>query len=258
MILIMKTIFLFIYLVLGGILGGLASTMAGMASLATYPVLLSLGIPPIYANITNDAALIWAGIGSTASSINELKGHWQKLLFFACFSIFGSIIGCFLLIRFPSKTFEKIVPFCIAFSGIMVLLPKPKDFKNNSSKNKLVFKFITLLCIIITGLYTGYFGAAAGVLMLGILNLITDDKFLTVNAMKNVINALNNFVALIIYIFTAKVYWSAAIPLAIGVLFGSYLGPKAMRFIPIKVMKWTIAALTLCQALYFGYTAYLR
>lgn len=110
----------------------------------------------------------------------------------------------------------------------------------------------------ITGLYTGYFGAASGVLMLGILNLITDDDFLTVNAMKNVISALNNLIALIIYIFTAKVYWSAALPLAIGILCGSYLGPKLMHFIPIKMMKYIIFTFALIQAIYFAYNTYFK
>ena len=43
----MSPFFLFIYLIFGGILGGLLSTIASMASLATYPVLLSVGIPPV-------------------------------------------------------------------------------------------------------------------------------------------------------------------------------------------------------------------
>lgn len=254
----MNSIILFLYLVVGGILGGLFSTMAGLASLATYPILLSVNIPPVYANITNDAALIWAGIGSTVASINELKGHWKKILFYAIFSVLGSVIGCCLLINFPGKIFEKVVPFCIAFSGFMVLLPKKATPNMEMPKSSPFLKVLSLLCIMITGLYTGYFGAASGVLMLGILNLITDDDFLTVNAMKNVISALNNLIALIIYIFTAKVYWSAALPLAIGILCGSYLGPKLMHFIPIKMMKYIIFAFALIQAIYFAYNTYFK
>lgn len=46
--------------------------------------------------------------------------------------------------------------------------------------------------------------------MLCFLNLITDIKSLSVNAMK-CDNALNNFVMLIIYIFLVKVCWFFAI-----------------------------------------------
>lgn len=77
----MSPFFLFVYLILGGTLGGLLSTIASMASLATYPILLSVGIPPVYANTTNDAALIWTGVGSTASSLKELKGALERSKF---------------------------------------------------------------------------------------------------------------------------------------------------------------------------------
>lgn len=226
----MSPFFLFIYLIFGGILGGLLSTIASMASLATYPVLLSVGIPPVYANTTNDAALIWTGVGSA--------------------------LGCMLLIQFPGKIFEKIVPFCIAFSGLMILFSGEIHLGNESDHPNRLVQALSLLCLLIAGAYAGYFGAASGVLMLVILNAISDDAFLTVNAMKNIIGALSNLVALIIYMFTEKIYWSAAIPLAIGALIGSYFGPRIMRHIPVKIIRLGIAVLALIQAAYFAYTAY--
>lgn len=252
----MSPFFLFIYLIFGGILGGLLSTIASMASLATYPVLLSVGIPPVYANTTNDAALIWTGVGSTASSLKELKGHWKQVSFYSIFTIIGSALGCMLLIQLPGKIFEKIVPFCIAFSGLMILFSGEIHLGNESDHPNRLVQALSLLCLLIAGAYAGYFGAASGVLMLVILNAISDDAFLTVNAMKNIIGALSNLVALIIYMFTEKIYWSAAIPLAIGALIGSYFGPRIMRHIPVKIIRLGIAVLALIQAAYFAYTAY--
>lgn len=52
------TIWTIIFLLLGGVAGGLLSSIASMASLASYPVLLAVGIPPVFANVTNDAALV--------------------------------------------------------------------------------------------------------------------------------------------------------------------------------------------------------
>lgn len=251
------SVWIFIYLLAGGVLGGLLSTIASMASLATYPVLLSVGIPAVYANTTNDAALIWGGVGSTMSSLKELSGHWKQVGFYSIFTVIGSAIGCFLLMNFPGEVFEKIVPFCIAFSGVTILFSGNVNLSVRDDSSHPWITIISLVCLLITGVYAGYFGAASGVLMLVILNFITDDDFLTVNAMKNLIGALANLVALIIYIFTAKIYWNAAVPLAIGVLVGSYLGPKIIRHIPIKIIRITIAILALIQAGYFAYTAYL-
>src|SRR5699024_11925336 len=90
--------------------------------------------------------------------------------------------------------------------------------------------------------------------MLVILNAISDDNFLTVNAMKNIIGALSNLVALIIYMFIAKIYWDSAIPLAIGALIGSYFGPRVMRHIPVKVIRLGIAVLPLILAASFSFS----
>ena len=47
-----------------GIIGGLAGSIAGLASVATYPALLFVGLPPVAANMTNTVALVLNGVGS--------------------------------------------------------------------------------------------------------------------------------------------------------------------------------------------------
>jgi hypothetical protein len=41
-----------------GVLGGLAGSIAGLASVATYPALLLVGLPPVTANVTNTDAQV--------------------------------------------------------------------------------------------------------------------------------------------------------------------------------------------------------
>jgi hypothetical protein len=95
----------FIYLVLGGVVSGVLSSAASFASLASYPLLLSVGIPPVFANVTNDAALIWNMPGAVLSSIRELHGHWRLVRFYSLFTMAGAAIGCYLLLKFPSGVF---------------------------------------------------------------------------------------------------------------------------------------------------------
>lgn len=167
----MHFIWLNLFMLLGGIAGGLLSSIASMASLVSYPVLLMIGVPPLFANVTNDAALIWTGIGSTTSSLKELRGHWRRTLILSLFTTIGSAIGCWLLLAFPSKIFTKVVPFFIAFSGVMILVsdrPK-KDLKENYS---LPVKLLWLALLLIMGMYAGYFGAASGVVVLIVLTYL--------------------------------------------------------------------------------------
>lgn len=251
----MPSVLTMIFIFFGGIAGGLLSSAASMASLASYPVLLAVGIPPIYANVTNDAALIWTGIGSTLSSLKELKGHWRQVAFYALFTILGSLCGCYLLLTFPSKVFEKVVPFFIAGSGIMVIV-SAKHHNLKPHKRPLWQEVLYIVALLVMGIYTGYFGAAGGVIVMVLLTYITDEKFIVVNAIKNVICGLANLVALIVFAFASHIYWIQAIPLAIGMFIGGYLGMDILRVVPAKYMRVFIATLAFIQAGYFFYKAY--
>lgn len=113
----MGTIGTIIFLIFAGILAGVVSAVASMASLVSYPALLIAGAPPVMANITNTAALIFTGFGSALSSLEDMKGHWREAAKYALFILSGALLGSILLLRFPGTVFEKLVPFFVIFSG---------------------------------------------------------------------------------------------------------------------------------------------
>lgn len=220
-----------------GILGGMLATTVGMASLATYPALLYLGgLPPVLANVTNTSAMIWTGVGSGLSSLPELKGHWMQTLRTVCLTSFGSVLGTLLLLKAPSSSFQKVVPFFILFSGIMILRKKKPD-TGHSKKAKRAFHLFADLGIIFMGGYAGYFGAAAGVIMISILSRITDESYPEYNAVKNMSMFAANMVALIFFIFMSKIAWLYVISMGLGLFIGGYIGPKIVRIVPGDILK---------------------
>ena len=58
-----------------GVLAGVVSVVASLASLISYPALLAVGLPPLAANVTNTTALVFVGLGSAAGSRRELAGQ---------------------------------------------------------------------------------------------------------------------------------------------------------------------------------------
>ena len=58
----MSFIQLSLTLILIGVAAGIVSTVGGLASLVSYPALLALGLPPVTANVTNTAGLIFTGV----------------------------------------------------------------------------------------------------------------------------------------------------------------------------------------------------
>ncbi|QGG60203.1 sulfite exporter TauE/SafE family protein [Loigolactobacillus bifermentans] len=242
-----------LYLVVAGVIGGLLSTIAGMASLVSYPVLLSVGLPPVTANVTNTTAQIFTGIGSTLSSAKELKSAQHATAMNAVFSLFGSLCGCILLLVAPAATFAKAVPFLIAFAGCLMFYTLLRQTPPTGGQAHPILKSVALFLV---GIYIGYFGASAGVITLAILTVTEQLPFTTINAIKNFISFTGNGLAMIIFAFTADVRWTVALTMGIGFLVGGWLGPRIVRHLPIRKLRFAIAFAALGLAAYLFVTTY--
>ncbi|KRL63140.1 sulfite exporter TauE/SafE family protein [Lactobacillus psittaci] len=252
----MHEVLIFTFLIFAGIIAGIVSVVSSMASLVSYPALLLSGVAPIYANITNTAALIFTGLGAAVSSVKELKKSWKKYLAYIVLILIGALIGSFLVVIFPSKIFEKLVPFFVLFSAFLFLVSGKKATFSKKISGKMGI-LISQMGMLIAGIYTGYFGAASGVLMLIVLMAVSNDDFVTVNAVKNIIGSLGNLVALLVFLFNKSVFWDKAIPLAIGLAIGGYLGQIIIRYLPLKQVRIITFTFAIILAIYLGYQAYL-
>lgn len=237
-----------------GILAGIVGSVAGLASLVSYPALLLVGIPPVFANVTNTVALIFSAIGSGTASRRELKGHKRELLGLLPLTIGGSVCGSLLLLVAPATSFEHIVPFFIFGAAVLILRPKllridahrrqttDSDDTLKSVYQKRAAMVAFSFAIFLVGAYTGYFGAAAGVVMLALLAATSHSEFAEYNALKNVSLGASNLVASILFAFRSHVYWLAAVPLAVGFLIGGFIGPYIVRRVSSKLLRILIAA----------------
>ena len=82
------------------------------------------------------------------------------------------------------------------------------------------------------GVYGGYFGAAQGILLLSILGLTLPDDLQRINALKNVLAGLVNFVAGVVFVLVADVAWGAVALIAAGSMLGGVLGARYGRRLP--------------------------
>ena len=115
----------FLLLVAGGLGAGLSGTMAGLASLFSYPALLAAGLPAVAANVTNTVALTVTSVGAAAGSRPELTGQWPTVRRFATLTALGGALGAALLLVTPPGAFEKVVPVLVG-GAAAVLLFQPR------------------------------------------------------------------------------------------------------------------------------------
>jgi uncharacterized membrane protein YfcA len=246
------------FLAAAGVLGGLTGSIAGLASVATYPALLVVGLPPVTANVTNTVALVFNGIGSVWGSRPELTGQGAWLKRIAPAAAAGGAVGAALLLSTPAEGFERVVPILLGLASVAILLPSAsrQDARVAHHQRHTVRVLLEAAAIFVICIYGGYFGAAAGVLLLALLLRAGGASLAHANAGKNVILGVANGVAALIFAVAAPVNWPAVVAVGAGCLIGSRLGPVVVRHAPAGPMRAVIGVAGLALAVKLGFDAY--
>jgi uncharacterized protein len=246
------TLLRFALLVLIGFTAGLSSAVAGLASLVSYPSLLALGLSPVSANVTNTIALSLNAVGTMAGSGPELRGQGPRVVRFAVAGAAGGALGGALLLLTPASTFERAVPWLIGAASLFILAPRRAAADDSGASHPV---WLTIAAGVVA-IYAGYFGAAAGVVLLSLLLGFTRDSMPRAAAMKNLTLGAANTVAAIGFALYGPVDWPVALPLSIGFFLGGRAGPAVVRRAPTGPLRVGIAIAGLGLALRLGYKAY--
>jgi uncharacterized membrane protein YfcA len=215
---------------------------------------LAVGLPPVTANVSNTVSLVFSTVGSVGGSRPELAGQRARFRRLGGFAVAGGIVGGALLLATPSRLFALIVPWLIGLASIAIAVPRPAS-RPVRTGDRPPSAMLTGAVFLI-GVYGGYFGAAAGVILLALLIHSTGEPLARSNAMKNLLLGVANGVAAVAFVAFGPVRWSAVVPLAIGFLIGGRLGPIVVRRAPVGPLRAAIACAGLGLAVHLGLDAY--
>jgi uncharacterized membrane protein YfcA len=217
-----------------GVAAGTINTVVGSGTLVTFPVLLSVGYPPVVANVSNTIGLVPGSISGAIGYRRELRGQRDRALRLSVASALGGVAGGLLLFAAPEEAFEAVVPVFIAVA-LVLILAQPRlsaylrDRRNGEPRAGAGTGIRTRLAVFATGIYGGYFGAAQGIMLLAVLGLATDDDMQRLNALKNVLAGLVNLVAGVLFVIIADVAWGAVGLIAAGSVLGGMTGARFGR-----------------------------
>ena len=245
-----------VLIVVAAIGAGAINSLVGSGTLITFPTLVALGYPPVTATMSNAIGLVAGGVSGTLGYRAELAGQWQRLRWQIPASITGAAIGAFLLLHLPEKVFTQVVPVLLVLALILVITgPRIQAYARRRaeaagrSANHVPPLRIAALVLgtFLVGIYGGYFTAAQGILLIGVMGALLPEDVQRLNAAKNLLSLLVNVVAAIGYTLVAfdRVSWPVAGLIAVGSLIGGWVGARYGRRLSPNALRAVIVVVGL-------------
>lgn len=269
----------FVAAVLGGTLNG----VAGGGTFLTLPSLLYVGVPPIQANATSSAAL-WPGSAAAAWALRKelLRQNKKLLLVLGITSFIGGTSGALLLLVTSQSTFVHMIPYLLLLATILFTLSplvsaRIKRGLAERRKRAALVKVnaagevveevtmarettggpslpalmgIAALQLVIA-VYGGYFGGGIGILMLASLGMLGIEDLNEMNAVKNVLAACINGVAIITFIVAGAIVWLNALIMVAGAILGGYGGVYFARKLDQRIVRGFVIFVGCVMTIYF-------
>lgn len=227
----------YVLLALAGIAGGMVNVAAGGAKLFVFPLLLSLGLPPLAANATGTVAL-WPSTlpGAFAPKGSEARldreGLWDDI---ACVAT-GGVLGVLLLIYLGERVFVSVVPFLlVAALAAIAFGNRLSAFTNRKTegKNRTLRRILLAGC----GTYAGYFGAGLGFFLVASMIASGTGHMHSAVRQKNLFAAVGNTAAVAVLAWSGLVSWPAAAVIFVFAVIGASIGAVIIPKISPTILR---------------------
>jgi uncharacterized membrane protein YfcA len=241
------SVFEIIAVLLAGTAAGTINTVVGSGTLITFPTLLAFGVPPVTANVSNTIGLVPGSISGAIGYRRELAGQRRRVLRLSVASLIGGTAGAVLLLVLPEDAFTAIVPVLIVL-GLVLVVCQPRISawvaKRHEATGGMPYHGTWWVWpgVLGTGVYGGYFGAAQGVLLMAVLGTGVDESLQRLNGIKNILAAVVNAIAGLIFAIVADVDWWVVLLIGIGSVIGGQIGATVGRRLPPVGLRIAIVA----------------
>ncbi|BBY73509.1 UPF0721 transmembrane protein [Mycolicibacterium parafortuitum] len=233
--------------ILAGLAAGGINAVVGSGTLVTFPVLIALGYPPVVATMSNAIGLVAGGVSGAWGYRREIAAQKRTVMALLPASALGALTGSFLLLALPDDTFEIVVPvLLVAALGLVIAQPRLQAWV--AARRAAAATTIgpgLVVAVYLAGVYGGYFAAAQGVLLMGVLGVLLAQDLQMSNGLKNLLVGVVNLLAAAAYTVMAfdRIAWTVAGCIALGALAGGWLGAKYGRLLSPVWLRVLIVAL---------------
>jgi len=224
----------FVVLFLASLWAGMQNALAGGGAFITLPSLILTGMDARAANMTSTIALFPAQVATGWTGRRDVAGA-AGLSFGAltAISLLGGALGACLLLVTSVGFFAHLVPWLVLFATIVFAWGSfaPRPHAAAALPRPLAAGMQLLIAI-----YGGYFGGGIGFMMLAVL-AAARLAMRNAAATKNVLAAVINASAVLIFAFSPQVRWRAAAVAASGAILGGVAGAHLLQRVNERVLR---------------------
>ena len=245
-------------LALTAVLAGAINSVAGGGSFLTFPALIYFGVTPKIANTTNTVAVWFGSLASVGAYRRQLGGQRRALVTLLITSLVGGLLGALLLLGTPDATFKRLLPWLMLTATLIFIFGKyltawlRREVHLDITQPRHAGPFIAGCVLqLVIAVYGGFFGGGMGILMLALLTLLGYEEIHAMNALKTVLGATINGIAVVAFIAARMVDWPQALVMIAGSIIGGYGGAVIAQKVNGEVIRRLVMAVGLGMTLYF-------
>ena len=249
-----------IVLLIAGFVVGAMNAIAGGGMLIGFPVLIALGVPPIYANATG-------AVVTTPGQFTSAIGYWRYLkrvpwrfAWFLIPIVIGAAGGSLTLRRMSPGHFADIVPGLLLLA-VLLFAFQPYlhlSLHRHVKKQRGAFwpMFFIAVATIPLSYYGGFFGAGFGFIMLGLLGFTNMPDTHMLNAMKNVAAIFVSTTSIICFWGSHLIHWRMGLIMAVGSTIGGFCGARGAQKVSSHWLRIIITCIGLLAVTYLAFQQY--
>lgn len=224
-------------------LAGFIDTLAGGGGLITIPVLLLSGFPPVAALATNKLQGCVGSGSATLLLIRHGRLDFTRQRRHVVYAFSGAIVGTILIQFIAPDLLKSVIPIVLIAIASYFLFSALHNQK--PTKERMSDRCYRSLVIPIIGFYDGMFGPGTGSFFsfsgvffrgFGIIHATANAKLL---------NFSTNLASLLVFIVFGEVVWFAGMLMAIGQIFGAWIGAHILLKINPLYLKMLVVVVCL-------------
>lgn len=240
---------------LAAVAAGAVNAIAGGGTLISFPVLIALGVPPLAANITNAIALCPGYFGATLAQRRNLEGQRRRATILIPTSLVGGLLGAIILVYSGERVFTALVPWMLITASVLLAIQdtvrswvlRRSQAPGQSERTSVA----TMIAVFAASIYGGFFSAGMSVLILAVVGMTIFDSFTRLNALKQILAFTVNIAAVLFFLGSNYVIWSATAVMAVAALVGGALGGKLATGMNPTVLRWVVVTIGAAMAVVY-------